>query len=154
MPTPLSASPMFSAKGHYKPFIYPWAFGAYREQSNAHWPATEIPLQEDVRDWNTKLSAAEKNLLTQIFRFFTQGDVDIGNAYVDRYIPVFKNEELRGMMTTFASVEVIHCFIEGTEVLTPTGWVDFRDLTDASLVAQYGPDKTLSWAQPSARINR
>lgn len=108
MSTPLSASPMFNAKGHYKPFVYPWAFNAYREQSNAHWPATEVPLQEDVRDWNTKLSVAEKNLLTQIFRFFTQGDVDIGNAYVDRYIPVFKNEEVRGMMTTFASIEVVH----------------------------------------------
>lgn len=106
--TPLSSSPMFNAKGYYKPFVYPFAFNAYRDQAHTHWPATEVPLQDDIRDWNTKLTDAERNLLTQIFRFFTQGDVDIGNAYVDRYLPIFKNEELRSMMMTFASMEVVH----------------------------------------------
>lgn len=106
--TPLSASPMFNAKGHYKPFAYPWAFNAYRDQSHIHWPATEVPLQDDIRDWNTKLTDTERNQLTQIFRFFTQGDVDIGNAYIDRYLPIFKNEEMRQMMVTFASMEAIH----------------------------------------------
>ncbi|SVD15367.1 uncharacterized protein METZ01_LOCUS368221, partial [marine metagenome] len=31
-----------------------------------------VPLGDDVRDWQKNLSVAEKNLLTQIFRFFTQ----------------------------------------------------------------------------------
>jgi ribonucleoside-diphosphate reductase beta chain len=35
-----------------------------------------VPLGDDVRDWQKNLSQSEKNLLTQIFRFFTQADVE------------------------------------------------------------------------------
>jgi ribonucleoside-diphosphate reductase beta chain len=34
--------------------------------------AEEVPLADDVKDWQKNLSEAERNLLTQIFRFFTQ----------------------------------------------------------------------------------
>jgi ribonucleoside-diphosphate reductase beta chain len=41
------------------------------------------------------LHPKEKNLLTQIFRLFTQSDVDVGAGYVDRYMRIFgKNLKL------------------------------------------------------------
>ena len=46
--------------------------------------------------------------MTQIFRFFTQGDVDVGKAYFDKYVPVFKLPELRMMMGAFANMESVH----------------------------------------------
>lgn len=96
------------AKGYYKPFKYPFAFEAYRLQRQMDWLPDEVPLADDVKDWNLKLSAAEKNLLTQLFRFFTTGDVDVGQAYMDKYMRVFKNEEVRMMLSAFAAMESVH----------------------------------------------
>lgn len=95
------------AKGYYKPFKYPWAFEAYRLQQQMHWLPDEVPLHDDVKDWG-KLSAAERNLLTQLFRFFTTGDVDVGQAYMDKYMRVFHNEEVRMMLAAIASMEAVH----------------------------------------------
>ena len=56
----------------YKPFKYPWAYEAWLKQQRIHWLPEEVPLAEDVKDWEKNLTAPEKNLLTQIFRFFVQ----------------------------------------------------------------------------------
>ena len=53
-----------------------------------------------------ELSDTEKNLLTQIFRLFTQSDVD--GSYIDRYMRIFKKPEARMMMASFANMESIH----------------------------------------------
>lgn len=96
------------AKGFYKPFQYEWAFQAYETQNKMHWLPAEVPLHDDVKDWLHKLSASEKNLLTQLFRFFTNGDVDIGQAYIDKYCQVFRNEEVRMMLGAFINMESVH----------------------------------------------
>ena len=60
----------------YKPFRYPWCYDAWLTQQRIHWLPEEVPLGDDVRDWTKNITAAEKNLLTHIFRFFTQADVE------------------------------------------------------------------------------
>jgi ribonucleoside-diphosphate reductase beta chain len=66
----------------YKPFRYPWAYEAWLTQQRLHWLPEEVPLADDVKDWTRRLTAAEKDLLTQIFRFFTQSDVEVNNCYM------------------------------------------------------------------------
>ena len=61
----------------YKPFRYPWCYDAWLTQQRIHWLPEEVPLGDDVRDWQKNLSVEEKNLLTHIFRFFTQADVEV-----------------------------------------------------------------------------
>ena len=56
----------------YKPFRYPWCYDAWLTQQRIHWLPEEVPLGDDVRDWQKNLSQPEKNLLTQIFRFFNR----------------------------------------------------------------------------------
>jgi hypothetical protein len=43
-------------RDHYRPFQYPWAFEAYDMMQKMHWLPSEVPLQEDVVDWNKKLT--------------------------------------------------------------------------------------------------
>ena len=69
--------PLLDARPAYKPFTYPWAYDAWLMQQRIHWLPEEVPLADDVKDWQRNLSAAERNLLTQIFRFFTQADVEV-----------------------------------------------------------------------------
>lgn len=101
---------LLKPRDYYKPFSYPWAFDAYRTQVKLRWEPTEVPLAEDVRDWNDNLNDSERNLLTQLFRFFTQGDVDVACAYRDRYMPAFKHPEIAMMLYEFASTEANHVF--------------------------------------------
>jgi len=99
---------LFKARTHYKPFDYEWAFEAYDTMQKMHWLPSEVPLHEDIRDWNERLTEEEKSLISNILKFFTQGDVDIAQAYLDRYIPKFKPPEVRMMLSSFANSEANH----------------------------------------------
>lgn len=92
----------------YKPFRYPWAYDFWKRQQQTHWLPEEVPLGEDCKDWANKLSDGERNLLTQIFRFFTQSDVEVNDNYMERYGRVFKPTEVKMMLASFANMETIH----------------------------------------------
>jgi ribonucleoside-diphosphate reductase beta chain len=92
----------------YKPFGYPWAYEAWMTQQRIHWLPEEVPLADDVKDWRNKLSASEQNLLTQIFRFFTQADVEVNNCYMKHYSRVFQPTEVKMMLAAFSNIETVH----------------------------------------------
>ena len=92
----------------YKPFNYPWAYDAWLQQQRIHWLPEEVPLADDVKDWQRVLSPAEKGLLTQIFRFFTQSDVEVNNCYMRQYARVFKPTEVQMMLAAFSNMETVH----------------------------------------------
>jgi ribonucleoside-diphosphate reductase beta chain len=93
---------------YFKPFSYPWAYDAWLKHEQSHWLHTEVPMAEDVKDWKKKLTAAEKQFLTNIFRFFTQGDIDVAGGYVNNYLPYFPQPEIRMMLMGFAAREALH----------------------------------------------
>jgi len=95
-------------RNYFKPFNYPWAYEAWLKHEQSHWLHTEVPMSEDVKDWKKKLSKEEKTFLTQIFRFFTQGDIDVAGGYVKNYLPYFPQPEIRMMLTGFAAREALH----------------------------------------------
>ena len=92
----------------YKPFRYPWCYDAWLTQQRIHWLPEEVPLGDDVRDWQKNLTQSEKNLLTQIFRFFTQSDVEVNDNYMENYSQVFKPTEIKMMMAAFSNIETVH----------------------------------------------
>ena len=92
----------------YKPFRYPWAYEAWLTQQRVHWLPEEVPLADDVKDWHRNLNESERNLLTQIFRFFTQADVEVNNCYMKHYSQVFKPTEVLMMLSAFSNIETIH----------------------------------------------
>src|SRR6185437_1505564 len=92
----------------YKPFRYRWAYDAWLTQQRVHWLPEEVPLADDVKDWHRNLTDAERNLLTQIFRFFTQADVEVNNCYMKHYARVFKPTEVLMMLSAFSNIETVH----------------------------------------------
>ena len=92
----------------YKPFRYPWAYEFWKKQQQVHWMPEEVPLGEDCKDWAVNLNDRERNLLTQIFRFFTQSDVEVGANYMENYMPLFKPTEVSMMLASFSNMETIH----------------------------------------------
>ena len=92
----------------YKPFRYPWAYEFWKRQQQIHWIPEEVPLGEDCKDWANKLTDQERALLTQIFRFFTQSDVEVNDNYMERYGRVFKPTEVKMMLSAFSNMETVH----------------------------------------------
>ena len=101
-------SNLTDTRDSFKPFNYPWAYEAWLKHEQAHWLHTEVPMAEDVKDWKNKLTPSEKQFLTHIFRFFTQGDVDVAGGYVKNYLPYFPQPEVRMMLLGFAAREALH----------------------------------------------
>lgn len=92
----------------FKPFSYPWCYDQWLTHEQSHWLHTELSFAEDVKDWKKKLTKEEKQFLTNIFRFFTQGDIDVAGGYVKNYIPYFPQPEVRMMLLGFAAREALH----------------------------------------------
>ena len=99
---------LLDPKPTYKPFAYPWAFEAWQLQQRLHWLPDEVPLADDVKDWQRNLTDSERNLLTHIFRFFTQADVEVNNCYMKHYAQVFEPTEVQMMLAAFSNTETIH----------------------------------------------
>jgi ribonucleoside-diphosphate reductase beta chain len=95
-------------RSYFKPFKFEWAYSAWLAHEQSHWLFSEVPMIEDVKDWKNKLSTEEKHFLTNIFRFFTQGDIDVAGGYVKNYLPNFPQPEIRMMLTGFAAREALH----------------------------------------------
>ena len=95
-------------RSYFKPFNYPWAYEAWLKHEQSHWLHTEVPMMEDVKDWKKNLTNEEKHFLTHIFRFFTQGDIDVAGGYVNNYLPYFPQPEIRMMLLGFAAREALH----------------------------------------------
>jgi ribonucleoside-diphosphate reductase beta chain len=92
----------------YKPFGYPWAYDLWKKQQQVHWLPSEVPLADDILDWERNLTERERNLLTHIFRFFTQSDIEVNNCYHRHYLRVFKPTEVVMMLVCFSNMETIH----------------------------------------------
>lgn len=100
---------LLEQSGAYDVDRYPWAYEAWKRQQQIHWMGEEVPLGSDLNDWQSKaLSDGERNLLIQIFRFFTQSDVEVSDNYFKRYIPIFQPLEIQMMMAAFTNMETIH----------------------------------------------
>ena len=95
-------------RSYFKPFSYPWCYEAWLKHEQAHWLHTEVPMFDDLKDWKSKLTEQEKYFLTQILRFFTQGDIDVAGGYVKNYLPLFPQPEVRMMLLGFAARESVH----------------------------------------------
>lgn len=92
----------------YKPFKYPWAYDFWKKQQQVHWLPEEVPLGDDIRDYNARLTDGERNVIIQTFRMFTQSDAEILNCYHQHYMHHFKPTEIKMMLTSFSNMETIH----------------------------------------------
>ena len=133
---------LLTATGTYNVERYPWAYEFWKRQQQTHWMGEEVPLGADIKDWSSdRISDGERALLTQIFRFFTQSDVEVGDNYLKRYIPIFQPLEVQMMMAAFTNMETVH--IDAYALLLKTlgmpqaEFEAFRDYSEMRAKADY-----------------
>lgn len=103
------AMDMFTTSKCFKPFRYNWAEDIRTKHEKVHWVETEINLRDDVTDWKSGvMTPGEKAFVSCVLRLFTQLDVEVGALYLDHLTQVFRCNEIRNMLTSFACREAIH----------------------------------------------
>lgn len=133
---------LLTSSGTYNVERYPWAYEFWKRQQQTHWMGEEVPLGNDLKDWaSDRVTDAERSLLTQIFRFFTQSDVEVGDNYLKRYIPLFQPLELQMMMAAFSNMETVHidayALLLKTLGMPNTEFAAFRDYAEMKAKADY-----------------
>ncbi len=104
----VGSCPLLTHRTFYRPFEYPQYFEFFQKQNQAHWLPTEVPMEADISDYRFKLTPAESNLIINILRFFTQGDIEVNNNYNSKLIPAFPKPEIKMMLSAFAAMESVH----------------------------------------------
>ena len=132
------------------PFKYQWAWDKYLAACANHWMPQEIQMSRDIALWKDPkgLTEDERRIIKRNLGFFTTADSLAANNIVLGTYRHITAPECRQYMLRQAFEEAIHCYIEGTEVLTEFGFKDFRDLAISDRVAQYHEDGNISFVIP------
>ena len=100
---------LFDERIAYKPFDYPEYYTeGWLKQAQAFWLHTEIPMSGDVKDWNEKLTKAEKNLVGNILLGFAQTECAVSDYWTQKVVSWFPKHEIKQMAMMFGSQETIH----------------------------------------------
>jgi|TARA_R100001463_G_scaffold27559_3_gene63783 ribonucleoside-diphosphate reductase beta chain len=100
---------LFDERIPYKPFEYPIYYNeGWLKQAQAFWLHTEIPMQGDVKDWNEKLTEAEKNLVGNILLGFAQTECAVSDYWTQKVTKWFPKHEIQQMAMMFGSQETVH----------------------------------------------
>ena len=97
---------LLKANRTFKPMNYPKAYEYWEQHEKMHWLHDEVPLADDVADFN-KAEEIERDFITNIMRLFTQNDVEVGHGY-DVLLRIFKPTEVSMMLRGNAARENIH----------------------------------------------
>lgn len=92
----------------FAPFEYPEAYDYWLKQQQAHWLHTEISMASDIQDWQNNLTTAEKNVIGNILKGFTQTEVIVNDYWSRRVSKWFPKPEVVMMASAFANMESIH----------------------------------------------
>ena len=120
------------------PLAYPWAWEMYLENMDNHWTPREISVAADVALWKSnRLSEAERHLFLSVMAQLTTFDVQRGDETAEALQGLLDPPEIKHYLKRLADEEALHCYAQGTEVLTARGWIDFRSLMDGDRIAQW-----------------
>lgn len=131
------------------PFKYKWAWEKYLATCANHWMPQEVSMQKDIMQWKTDvLTEDEKRLVTRNLGFFTTADSLAANNIVLGTYRQITAPECRQFLLRQAFEEAIHCYVSGTEVLTDSGFKDFRVVGKDDKVAQWHENGAIDFVYP------
>lgn len=92
----------------FKPFEYEEAFNYWEMQQNVHWLPSEVSMSKDIADWMNKMTDAEKNVVGNVLKGFTQTEVVVQDYWTNMVTQWFPKPEIAMMATAFGAMETVH----------------------------------------------
>lgn len=142
----MSKRNLFEKRVEAKPYEYPELIDFKDAIRHSYWLSSEFNFSSDIQDYHVNVTPAEKSVLTKAMLAIAQVEVSVKRFWSDLY-KYFPKPEIDLVGVTFGE-----CHIEGTEILTPSGWKDFRDIEVGDLVAQFNPEDKTSEFVPATRV--
>lgn len=103
------------------------------------WLPEKVPVSNDIPSWG-KMTAAEQTATLRVFTGLTMLDTIQGTMGAVSLIPHSSTPHEEAVYTNIAFMEA---FAGNTELLTPHGWKQIKDITAEDTVAQYHPETNL-----------
>ena len=139
----MSKRNLFEKRVEAKPYEYPELIDFKDAIRHSYWLSSEFNYTSDIQDYHVNVTSAEKSVLTKAMLAIAQVEVSVKRFWSDLY-KYFPKPEIDLVGVTFGE-----CHIEGTEILTPSGWMDFREITEDTLVCQFdAKTKEMSFVKP------
>lgn len=109
------------------------------------WRPEEIDMTNDRINFPLLTKAEEHIVISNIKRQILLDSI-MGRAPTAVFNPAVADPSLECVIQTWSLFE---CLAEGTEVLTDKGWIDIKDVTMETMVAQYrSTNRGLYWTRP------
>lgn len=99
---------LLDARFVFKPFEYEQAFKYWEIQQQVHWLPSEVSMAKDIADWMMHLTDAEKNVVGNVLKGFTQTEVVVQDYWTTMVTKWFPKPEIVMMATAFGSMETVH----------------------------------------------
>lgn len=130
-----------------EPFRYEWAWIMSKQQESNTWQPEEIAVASDVADYkDPTLDPRHKHLFESVMAQLTTFDIERGDDAAETFLSIMQPAEIRHYLKRLVWDE---CVVEGTEVLTQSGWAPVESISCSTLIAQWWRDSTLSWTYPT-----
>lgn len=139
---------IFEKRVNILPYEYPSLLAYKNAIRHSYWIHDEFNFTTDIDDYRTKISHEEREVIKRTMLAIAQIEVNVKTFWADLYkrMPI---TEIGDVGMTFAE-----CHGEGTEILTPKGWVNFKDIDTNTEVIQYDLEtNTMTSVLPSNIIN-
>ena len=139
---------IFEKRINILPYEYPSLLAYKNAIRHSYWIHDEFNFTTDIDDYRTKISHEEREVIKRTMLAIAQIEVNVKTFWADLYkrMPI---TEIGDVGMTFAE-----CHGEGTEILTPKGWVNFKDIDANTEVIQYDLEtNTMTSVLPSNIIN-
>lgn len=128
-----------------------WAWDLYLKGCANNWMPTEISMQKDIEQWKSNvLTDDERLLIKRCLGFFACSESLIGNNLLLTVFKYCNDGEIRQYI---ARQQFEECYIDGTEVLTTTGWKKFQDLLESDKIAQYTKSGNIEYVNYTNLVN-
>lgn len=129
---------IFDKRVAFKPFEYPEILKYKDAINHSYWLVSEWNFLSDIHDFNVNLDDVEKHGIKNALLAISQIEISVKKFWTklgDR----FPKSEFEQVGVTFGE-----CHVDGTEVLTPKGWINFSDININDDVLQFHSNNTFS----------
>jgi ribonucleotide reductase beta subunit family protein with ferritin-like domain len=139
---------IFEKRTAFKPFEYPDIVKFKEAINHSYWLVSEWTFLSDLDDFHTRLTPVERSAVKNALLAISQVEVAV-KKFWGRLGDRIPKPEFEQVGATFAE-----CFADGTEVLTPTGWVDLAEVVVGDEVLQFNQDGSFSFARVTHKVDR
>lgn len=143
-------SKIFTPRRAYKPFEYPETMTFVELMQKSYWVHSEVNFDPDIQDFKSYLYPYEQEAIKRALLGIAQVEVSVKTFWGDLY-DIFPKPEFNCLGMSFGESE---CHIEGTEIMTHRGFIDFRDLKETDKVATFDEDRKITFVKPDNIIKK